>query len=261
MKGKKVLLFIIVIIILGGIAAGSWYFGTKYSDKEDKKVEEKKKKMDIVVKYNTEKYERSTDNKGLVINNSLVIPASISVDNGNKIIEYMRNILEEDWKDVKEQTDSAIETYDPDFQFDDQYGVTYTTTHYINKDLIVFNVATSGSMGGVGWNESRYYNFDLTTGELLKIEDICKDVNACKEFMNNEFNRLLKGDQRYKNLDEGFEDVIKEQIFTEGNYGFAKEGFVLVVPEFKISDATAGAFIYTLSYLELDDYLKDEYKI
>ena len=261
MKGKKVLLFIIIIIILGGVAAGCWYVGNKYSNKDDKKTEEKKNKMEIVVKYETKKYDRSTDNKGLIINNSLSLPSSISVENGDKIVEYMNKALENDWTDIKEQTDYAIDNYDPDFQYNDQYGIEYVTNHYINKNLIVFNVVTSGSMGGVGWHESRYYNFNLETGEAYKLEDFCKDVKACKEFMVEEFNKLLKTDQRFKNLEEGYQKIVAEEIFKEGNFGLSKDGLTLTVPEYKISDGAAGNFVYTLSYLELDEYLKDEFKV
>ena len=265
MKGKKVLLSFIIVLLLVGVGAGCWYFGSKSTKSNDTKEKAKKGNEDnsgeLKVKYEKKEYNRSTDNKGLIITNSITYPVSISEGNSERIIGYLNDILMKDWDGIKENTDTDIENYDPDFNFDDSYGVEYTTNHYVKDNVIVFNVVTEGSMGGVGWHESRYFNFDLEKGNVLEISDICKNVKECKSYMKKYFLEKLKKDQRFTGLDPDYEDEIEEAIFKVANFGITKDGLILIVPEYEIGDGTMGIFSYIIPNAEINKYLKDEYQV
>ena len=260
---KKALLWLLGIVIIAGIGFGGWYIGNKQAKKDDNKTQEKTPKKDtkIKVEYKTDKYEKSTDNKGLVISSSFVKPISINVDNGEKIIHYMDNVVGDLWSSIIRQTDKSIENYDPDFQFDAKYGINYTTTDYLTSKTLTFNIVSEGDMGGVGWHESYYYNFDIESGELLELNDICIDVKNCKTFMREYFLKVLQRDERFNSLDLDYEEGIEESIYKVSNYGFTKNGFIMIVPEYEISDGAAGAFAYTIPYDEFNKYLKDEYQM
>ena len=259
---KKALLWLLGIVLIAGIGFGGWYLGNKQAKKDDNKTQEKtpKKETELKVEYTTEKYEKSTDNKGLVISNSVTRPKSINRDSGDKIISTLDEYIDERWDSIVERTDKDIENYDPDFQFDAKYGIEYMTTHYANKNVIQFTFTSSGSMGGVGWNEYYIYNFNLESGKLLELKDICVDVTECKTFMKDYFLKVLQRDERFNNLDENYEEDM-EVIYDVSNFGFTKNGFELIVPEYEISDGAAGAFIYTIPYDEFNKYLKEEYQM
>ena len=63
-------------------------------------------------------------------------------------------------------------------------------------------------MGGTGWENKEYYNFSYTTGELLKIEDICIDINKCRDIMIEYFLNELKKDES-TNKKKGNKRILK----------------------------------------------------
>ena len=264
MKGKKIVLWIIVIILIAGVGAGVWYSKSKFSKDDSnstKKVEKKKKDGKIEIKYETKNYNKNTNDKRITITNSLTLPVSISSDNGDKIVSYMKELRTEEWQEVKDETDHAIEEYDSDFQFEDSYGVVYKSTGVVYDKFITFTNTTSGGMGGTSWDETEYYNFDIESGEVLELEDICKDVKKCKTVMKENFLKRLEKDERFPLLEEDYEKGITDSIYTIGNFGFIKEGFTMVVQKYTIAAGSSGVFEYDIPYSEMNEYLKDEYQM
>ena len=271
----KKILFVIAIFFVAFLGN---YLGNLYYDSVKKPVVEKKnnkkeesKQEEIIdlgkieISYAEDKKEFISDNGKLKITNVIKYPNKITIDEKieEKIISYLKGIVEEKFIDVNNQAQEQIYDYNSD-KVDDsyEYGVIYSFSEMlVSYDVISFVLTTDGSMGGVAWNSKEYYNLSTNTGKILKLDDICLNVSECKKIMSDFFLKQLRNDERFNNLNDQYEEVIKDKLSGDSNWGYDSTGMHLMIAKYDISNGADGMFEYLLPKEEINGYLKDGYKI
>ena len=280
----KSLLIILILLLIVGASFGGAYLGNKYyekeseketkenidkKDKEEEKEEEKsEEKQDekpvegkIEIEYEEEKMELTTNDKTRGFKHTRSYPSKISIDANaeKKIIDYMKSVSDKEWESIRKESKEIIDDYDSTIE--GILGIEFPITSVlVSNSVISFNFGMSGSMGGVMWSEVRLYNFDVATGNLLTLEKICLDVNACKNTLFNYYLEELKKDERFVDLNSDYEANIKKNIFKDGGWGFTGSGLELIVGKSEIADGASGLFIYTIPYSKVNSLLVEKYR-
>ena len=280
-KKKSIIKIIILIIILFFSSFLGTYLGNNYYDKQKKnskdeqvikdKKEDKKQeeivedKGKIEIYYEEEKKDFISDDGKLKITNSIKYPKTITIESKaeEKIKSTLKKIVDSNFLTVNNQAQEQVGDYNKNKEGSPlEYGVSYSFSEiYVSYDVLSFLLTTSGSMGGTGWENKEYYNFSYTTGELLKIEDICIDVSKCRDIMIEYFLNELKKDERLPNLNEQYETIVKEELLKNNTWGYDSLGIRLVIPKYSIASGSDGLFEYTISKDVINEYLIDNYKI
>lgn len=281
-KNNSQITNIVFIIVLFVVAFLGTYLGNSYYDKqrsnrdvtkkEEVKKDETKEEVEeetedkgkIEIYYDEEKKEFKSDDGKLVITNSIRYPKTITIEATaeDKIKTTLKKIADSKFSTVNNQAQEQIVDYNKyKTGFADKFGVSYVfSERRVDYEIISFALNTSGSMGGTGWAETEYYNYSFTTGEQLKLEDICIDVTKCKEVMIDFFLKELEKDERFSRLYEDYKDVVKEKLFANNSWGYNNVGMNLVIDKYEIASGAEGIFEYVMPKEELNGYLKDGYK-
>lgn len=96
-------------------------------------------------------------------------------------------------------------------------------------------------------------NFDLNSGNELKLVDVFKDVDALKNHCTEYILISTTTDDGIYN--EGFTNVIPELI-ADGNWYFNNEGLVIAASKGVISE---GNHEFVIPYSEIEDYINEAY--
>ncbi len=265
-----ILLFLLITLIASKFLLNSSKDSKKESSNEETNIENRvpledekytNTSSDIDLIYEKETYTITSDNKKVTISSMRNTIKNTKDDNINKAIDTINSKTNEYWEELKKQMDEQLETINEEgFENEESYGVNYLVTDYSNNKILTFLISTTGSMGGVAWNQEEGYTFLKTTGELLTLSDLCIDENKCKDFLYDYFMLQLQEDPRYEHLYEDFKEVVRKDIFTSGNWYLNEKGLVLTVQKYEISDGGDGMFTYTVSYKTLNEYLNEEFK-
>jgi flagellar basal body-associated protein FliL len=285
----KILLIILILLLVVGASFGGAYLGNKYYEKEanketkednvDKKDKEEKEKTEekndekqdgnidegkIEIEYEEEEMELKTKDKTRGFKHTRTYPSKISIDAKaeKKIIDYMKSVSDKEWESIRKESKEMIDDYEKgEYPIEEGLGVEYPITEVlVSNSVISFNFGMSGSMGGVMWSEVNLYNFDTKTGDLLTLEKVCLDVNACKNTLFNYYMEELKKDERFNDVFSDYEANIKKNIYKLGGWGFTNEGLELIVGKSEIADGASGLFIYTIPYSKVNSLLVEKYR-
>jgi hypothetical protein len=226
---------------------------------ENEENEEETEKLTFT--YENEEYNLTSNDKKVVISSVRKFIKDTKDANINKAIKVINDNTSKKWQELKTMMDDQIATLNEEGTPDEEeYGVNYGVIDYSNKKIVTFVIMTTGSMGGVPWNEEEGYSFDRTTGNQLTLNDICMNETKCKDFLLDYFLLQLKNDERYENLYDDYKTTVEKDIYKDGNWYLNDEGLVLIVPKYEISDGGAGLFSYTIPYNIINDYLNEKYK-
>ena len=120
----------------------------------------------------------------------------------------------------------------------------------------------NGGFGGVSWASKQGFNFNSQTGDILSLSDITKD-NASKEYiLNKVYNYLDKEASNENNcLFDDYKEKAKEEINKEGNWYFTEYDLVIVLQKYSVACGAAGVKEINIPKDEINNYLKEEYKI
>ena len=279
----KVLWLLLILLLIVGAAFGGTYLGNKYYEKESKKEtkeesngkemnsekgknDEKQIEDKIEISFETEKMElTSSKDKTKGFKHSRTYPSKISIDAvaEKKIINYMKDVSDKEWDSIAKYSKELIDDFDKKNGTieEGELGVDYSiTSGLLNNSIISFNFGISGTMGGVMWADVHQYNFDAVTGDLLTLENVCQDVNTCKNTLFSYYMEELKRDERFNDLNSGYEAGIKKNIYEIGNWGFTKEGLKFIVGKYEIADGASGLFVYTIPYSKVNSLLVEKYR-
>lgn len=281
----KIILLVLILLLIVGAAFGGTYLGNKYyeketkkeikedeKEKEEEKTEEKKEepekteeKKEIEVSYDKEEFELTTMDKKYTLKNTRSYPTKITIkeDAEKKILDQLKKESDKVWDQDKSELQDQLDSYEKEgLPLYEGIGLSENIKYVASKNSwISFDNEENGWLGGVGIGGVSYYLFNVETGDLLTLDNVCLNVNECKNILFNSYLEQLKKDERFNNIYESnYEAIIKKDIFTDGNWGFTNDGVIFVVPKYEISDGANGAFIYTIPYSIVNSYLHTEYQ-
>ena len=287
----KLIKFIIILAVIAGLGFGG-YKGYKYLSKtvkdtikeEEKKQEDKKTNTDeipydkdnpiyktdeygvpekVFVDYGDSMYGDVSPDGKLSIYNKRVIPSLINTPYASKIVKIISDASAVYWNPAVKQTDEDLANYDPNKTPPAKYGIQYYAMHDLfNKNrILAFSCVLTGSMGGATWDALEFYDFDLRNGDLLTLKEICIDVNTCENILYTYFVESLKHDERFTDLVPDYENLVKENLFKTGSFGYTTKGFALVIQKGVIASNASDVFAYVVPYKNFNEYLKEDFRI
>lgn len=236
------------------------------ADKNDKdKVEDKKEEenkgnndstaisgSDFEVTFKDETYTLGN------VTNKRNLPVIVNKKNqgiADKIVNDLTNKSNVEWESLKA---SASEHSDIPWPT----GVNYMlNTSYKAKNVISFKFERSGAMGGVPWDKSVGYSYDVVTGNMLNFDDILNDGN--KEVFYNKVIDLLSKRVSSKESScfyDRWEDIVKEKMYSEGYWYFTDKGIDFAFDRYELACGGDGTPVVNVSYSEINSYLKSKYR-
>ena len=184
----------------------------------------------------------------------------ITIENKNNpnaasLIENKLNeISDKMWEDIKKVADESNENPSTGL------GVNYLIeTGEITNNRLTFIVNTVGSFGGVPWNNNEGYNFDATTGNLLKLTDL--GTGVFDYIYNQSITQIEKNNTESSCLEEDWKDRVKTELNKDGNWYFTKDGIKVIFPKYSLACGAEGSKFIDISKNDINPYLNDQYKI
>lgn len=210
----------------------------------------------------SEEYIGKSNDEMLIINNScsrLTVASSKNEMAAQKINKFLNEYIDSEWKIVCDETDSQVQAINEyNIQLEnalDYYGINIATSKlFENEKYISFVISQDGSMGGVGWNSVKEFNFDKSTGELLDIHNIVGNAEAfesqmyeyCIDYIKNQtdFEDILWNDE----ISGNWEEILKNQMFANGSWGLIDAGIEFVFEKYVLGPGAVGTIIIDVPY-------------
>lgn len=150
---------------------------------------------------------------------SLQIPIFKSFKNG-QIQDQISARVEEDvfgfLEELKEDSEKYLETTnEAEWQHEKYIGETIFALHYLSEKVLSFSIFYySYTQGAHGFTEQVSYNFDLETGNEIKIEDLFLDYDQHRDLINQEIKRQITVEEElYFNEGKDFQSIKDNQPF------------------------------------------------
>jgi len=128
----------------------------------------------------------------------------------------------------------------------------YYDTWYIvrNSDnLLTLEHSVYSYTGGAHGNSyDLFYNIDIETGELIKLNDIITDTTAIKDLL---WERLVKRDIPLL--------VGKDDFYITGNFDLSRDAITFVYNQYEVAPYSEGTIEITLYFDRISKYLKTSY--
>lgn len=268
---KNILIGVLVLVILG--LGGYIFYDKVYSknnnikeevSKDENNIEDQDNKIDFDISYKDEVY-TTKNNAGYVVSTSKrnlpVINSSKNQFVADKIVLSLTGISDKEWNgNIKSTADEMVDMA-KDATEDMKFGVNYLfTTGIYNDNRLTFKLEMNGSFGGVTWPGESGYNYDVKSGDMLKLYDISSDYD---NFMNvlkvNVENYLKSGNDMC--LVDDYSSKLENLINTDGNWYFTDRGIRVVFPKYSIACGSAGIIGIDIDKSLINYYIKDEYKV
>ena len=184
----------------------------------------------------------------------------ITIENKNNpnaasLIENKLNeISDKMWEEIKNMADDSNENSSTGL------GVSYLIeTGEITNNRLTFIVNTVGSFGGVSWDNNEGYNFDATTGILLKLTNL--GTGVFDYIYNQSITQIEKNNTESSCLEEDWKDRVKTELNKDGNWYFTKDGIKVIFPKYSLACGAEGSKFINISKKDINSYLNDQYKI
>ncbi len=163
----------------------------------------------------------------------------------------------------KDYTKEAKSSYEQDADIFSPFYLSesYDTKRCDNR-ILSFQCRNDCFLGGT--HENYFYNglnFDVTTGKLLRLDDISTDKETLLENAKDYILSQLEL-PRYQNLTcsgDELQNVIHSDILTDETWYFTNSGITFVSNIDILGPYAAGAYFFTIPYQQLSD-LKPEYQ-
>ena len=226
---------------------------------------------DFIITFKEEENVVKTPKGFIAITNKRNVPKIENKNNpeaAKKIENELLKISDAMWNSVNKNADEYALGMDEYLDSNSEIGVSYIiSTGNQNDKIITFNIETSGSMGGVSWDNYEGYNFDIDTGDRLTLKSISNDYSKFTKFITGEMEKSIK--------EQGILDDVKEYISMEegatlenklieyensGNWYFEDDRLVIAMPKYSIGYGAMGTIITNIKIEDINKYLKDNYK-
>ena len=224
------------------------------------KSQKDENKNTYVINYKEENY--TTKNKeNIEITNNKRNVITIENKNNPNVASLIENKLSEisntNWEEIKKMADITNENSNTSL------GVNcLIETGEITNNRLTFIVNTVGSFGGLPWDNNEGYNFDATTGNLLKLTDL--GTGVFDYIYNRSISQLEKNNIDSSSLASDWKERVKIELNKEGKWYFTKDGIKVIFLKYSLSDNAVGIIgsdIIDISKKEINPYLNAQYKI
>jgi len=124
-------------------------------------------------------------------------------------------------------------------------GETIFEMHYLSKRILSFSIIFySYTLGAHGFTERVSYNFDLETGNNIKIEDLFIDYDEYIDLMNQEIKKQIFVEKElYFNEGKDFQSIHKNQGFY-----IQYDGIVIYFGLYEIAPYVAGIRYFKIPF-------------
>ena len=273
-KNIIIILLILIIILLGTLLV-LLTTGTLTLNKVEEKntVKEKKETKEeinpqeeekYIITYEEEEYTTKKSDGTQVSKSTRNLPKIINSQNqtaADKIVKYLTDISNKEWNEsIKKMADQVAEDNVPYTGL----GVTYLYETGIETDnRLTFILKLNGGFGGVGWLSEEGYNFDKKTGDILTIETIAIDPTKLKEYITTK--SIEKIEELKKNegkcIIDNYQSNLEEELNKVGNWYFASNEIKIRLQKYSIACGAGGITEIDIPKEEINQYIKEEYKI
>jgi len=258
----KGICFVLVLIIIGLVCyifkddIKIFNTGNKTSDGNNKVTttlnKEEKTNKDTnnkyVITYETEEYSKENIKNTRLI---ATVKNEANQEAADKIQKTLRETLEENWREIKENTDDFAGKTDEKLGVDIKIKTLKVTDKYLS-----FDDSIMGSFGGVVWSSVGGLMFDAKTGDKVSLNDISTNSDELNkviyqfgiDYLNKENHCLM--------------DDWKSNLLTliSNNWNLDDNGFNIYISKYDVACGADGSKIINVPYSKINDYLKDEYK-
>ena len=218
-----VLLMTVIIVILGGayflFATNKITFNNSSNQNNlnnksnsGNQSQNDENNSSYVINYKEETY--VTKNKEGIENtnskrNVITIENKNDVNAASLIENKLNEISNKMWEEIKSTADDSYENSSTGL------GVSYLIeTGEVTNHRLTFIINTVGSFGGIPWDNNEGYNFDATTGNLLKLDDLGMEV--FDYIYNQSISQIEKSDGDSSYLASDWKDRVKKELNKDG---------------------------------------------
>lgn len=252
MKTKRIIAILIIALLMFGLTGCKFLPG-----KEEKNDESSEKKDSFEISFEEETYVTKNEKGEVVSENKRNVPTIKNEANqeiADKIQKSIREISDKNWKYIKESSDEYN-------YIQPTAGVSYMlSTATVADNYITFKAEQSGSFGGVGWDATEIYTYDLKSGELVDLKGFAKDEEKFVEFLSEEVKDFVKSSNMvYSSIE--LNSAIGTVLAEQGNYGIIDNKFEIVLPKYSIGTGADGVRIVEIEKDVINEYLKDNFQI
>lgn len=177
----------------------------------------------------------------VIIKNSKTNIASSSNKIVNTIGNYLNVIVNKEWEKLAEESKKVIAEglVIPE---NGELGIEYSLKlEDLGATTVSFVYSMNGTLGGVPWGDLKGYVFNSANGELKEYP------NGWKEEAYTEALESFKKKDDYKNskdnLIPNWENVLKENIFTTGNWYLKEDKIIFLIPETLIMESPVSSHV------------------
>lgn len=169
------------------------------------------------------------------------------------ILKY-KNIVSSDSKEYEKEYNKLVTEQEKPFKYKyeaySDYQVTYNKNNLISIPINFYEF--TGGAHGLGTLKS--YNYNLETGEELKLKDIFKEGVEYKEIVNKFIkNKIEKDKDLYFQGEGGFKGIGDNQEFYIDD-----EGIIIYFQRYEIAPYYVGIPKFKISFDEFKDVLRDD---
>ncbi|MCD7957164.1 MAG: DUF3298 and DUF4163 domain-containing protein [Lachnospiraceae bacterium] len=153
--------------------------------------------------------------------------------------------------------DAAYENLDADsYYYNARREMELTHVDENVLSLVIMEYAyTGGAHGNYGYTS---VNFDVTTGEILELNDIMEDAEGFRSSAQAYLIEILESEYG-EELFGGYEDTVAAMWDTEPTWYLSAEGITFVFDPYELGSYATGAISVTCPYAEVGTYMKAAY--
>lgn len=273
MSGKVSILFIVVVVGIIGICLAVKnlvsFDDSDVSGEDTSSGDEVIVSGEYYISYNDEEY-ISSNSAGYVISTSRrnlpVIVNEGRQDIADKIVDSLTLISDDVWDNsIKVTADEVVSSYE-NVGEDMDMGVSYMiSTGVVTDNRLSFVMEMSGNFGGVSWDGESGYNYDAVNGAILTFDNIANNYEGLYNAIYDDVKAYIDNQDYVNDLgndDNGnWEELLSDIIPESGNWYFTEDGIRVIIPRNSIGPSSVGNIIVDISKDNINEYLKDEYKI
>lgn len=180
----------------------------------------------------------------------------------NKIQADLGKIASDEFNEYKKQVQSRIDAkYGIDAAYMEGVGNltlkwTFSNSRNDKKVISVANTS-SGSLGGVSWDDRRGYSYSAETGDRITINDIAVNPDALKKYVNQETVKYLRQNYQKLGVYPNILNSLSDKINIDNmSWYLSNSGLTICFSKDAVSP---NSFDFTIYYQDLNDLIKSEY--
>ena len=180
----------------------------------------------------------------------------------NKIQADLGKIANEEFSAYKKEVQERID--DPtgiDASYMENFGnlsLKWSFSNSRNDDKVIsVKNESSGSLGGVSWDDVKGYSYSAETGDRLTINTIAINPDALKKYVNENIIKYFRANYQQLGIQQDVLSSLDEKINLDNlDWYFTSSGLTICFGKYYISP---NSFEYTIKYGDLKDLVKEEY--